>query len=319
MKLMDHLGWQELSPENLNFYKATGVDYLMIHLPGELADGTDRTDEFRQLKRMVENHGLQLYTLHCGGLPRNQIVYGRPGRDQQVENWIKVVRAIGRAGVPTTATTFFAINHFRTPSTRGRGNAEYSTFVYDELMKDPPKYPGREISEEQIWENIEWFLKRVIPAAEEAGVRIALHPDDPPIPEPLGGAARIVTSIPNYQRIFNLAPSPSNGMLFCQGCVSEMGEDVFRAIRYMAERDKIVFVHFRNIRGGSYNFQEVFIDEGQTDMLAAMQTYRDAGYRGAFMMDHTPGIPHPSGLWAGRAYANGYIKALIQMVYGRKA
>ncbi len=319
MKLMDHLGWGEVTDENLNFFKALGVDYLMVHLPPEIADGTDRAEEFRRLKRRVENHGLLLYTLHSGGLPRDEIVYGRPGREQQVENWCRVLRSIGAAGVPTTATTFYAISHFRTPATAGRGQASYSTFVYDELMKKPPHYPGQEIGADQLWENIAWFLDRVIPVAEEAGVRIALHPDDPPIPEPLGGAARIVVSLQNYQRIFDLKPSPCNGMLFCQGCVSEMGEDVFRAIRYMAERDKIVFVHFRNIRGGSYNFQEVFIDEGQVNMVEAMKTYRDAGYQGAFMMDHTPGIPHPAGGWAGRAYANGYIKALIQMVYGRNA
>jgi len=146
-------------------------------------------------------------------------------------------------------------------------------------------------------------------------VRIALHPDDPPVPEPLGGAARIVVSLTNYQRIFSLAPSPSNGMLFCQGCVAEMGENVYEAIRTIGSQGKIVFVHFRNIRGTRYNFQEVFIDEGDVDMRRAMETYRDVGFRGPFMMDHTPGIPHPSGHWAGRAYANGYIRALLQTVY----
>jgi mannonate dehydratase len=104
-------------------------------------------------------------------------------------------------------------------------------------------------------------------------------------------------------------------MLFCQGCVSEMGEDVRQSIRYMAERDKIVFVHFRNIRGTRASFQEVFIDEGQEDMIEAMKVYRDAGYTGPFMMDHTPGVPHKGGEWAGRAYANGYIRALLQMAY----
>jgi mannonate dehydratase len=146
-------------------------------------------------------------------------------------------------------------------------------------------------------------------------VRIALHPDDPPVPEPLGGAARIVVSVENYQRIFNLAPSPANGMLFCQGCVAEMDADVLETIRTIGSQGKIVFVHFRNIRGSRYQFQEVFIDEGDVDMIRAMQTYREIGFNGPFMMDHTPGIPHPSGHWAGRAYANGYIRALLQTVY----
>lgn len=315
MKLMDHLAWNDVTDDNLNFYKAIGVDCLLVLMPPEMADGRDPTDDFKRLKTFVEDHGLELYTLHSHHVPRDQIVHGLPGRDAQIETWRKVIRAIGAAGVPTTATTFYAISHFRTPSTHGRGGAAYSTFDYEEFMKNPPRYPGQEITEERLWENIAYFLQRVVPVAEEAGVRIALHPDDPPIPEPLGGAARIVVSVPNYQRIFDIASSDACGMLFCQGCVAEMGANVPDTIRYMGSRKKIVFVHFRNIRGSSYKFQEVFIDEGDVDMVHAMETYRDVGFNGPFMMDHTPGIPHPSVEWAGRAYANGYIRALIQAVY----
>ena len=126
-------------------------------------------------------------------------------------------------------------------------------------MKAPPHFPDKEISEEELWDNIDYFLQRVVPVAE---VRIALHPDDPPIPEPLGGAARIMVSIENFQRVFDLVPSAAYGMLFCQGCVAEMGEDIVEAIHASGARNKIVFVHFRNIRGNPYKFQEVFLDEG---------------------------------------------------------
>jgi len=312
---MDHLHFNSVTDESLNFYKAIGVDDLLVHIPPEMADGRDRTEEFRQLRSFVEDHGLRLYVLHSGLLHRDQIEHALPGRDEQLEAWCTILRAIGATGVPVTATTFYGIGHFRTPATIGRGGARYSTFNYEEVMKDPPQHPGKEIREEQLWENIAYFLERVVPVAEEAGVRIALHPDDPPIPEPLGGAARIVVSVENYQRIFDLVPSDALGMLFCQGCVAEMGVDVLETIRYMGERNKILFVHFRNIRGNPYHFQEVFIDEGDQDMLRAMEAYRDAGFEGPFMMDHTPNIPHPLGGWAGRAYANGYIRALIQTVY----
>jgi mannonate dehydratase len=315
MKLMDHIAWKDVTTENLNFYKAIGVDCLLVLLPPAMADGQDHTDEFKRLKTFVTSHGLELHVLHSGWLPRDKIVYGLPGRDEQMDNWCQVLRAIGAAGVPATATTFYAISHFRTPPTVGRGGSRYSTWDYEEFLKNPPQHPGKEITEERMWENIAYFLQRVVPVAEEAGVRIALHPDDPPVPEPLGGAARIVVSVENYQRIFDLAPSDALGMLFCQGCVAEMGANVLETIRTMGSRNKIVFVHFRNIRGGRYKFQEVFIDEGDVDMLQAMQAYREVGFNGPFMMDHTPGIPHPSGSWAGRAYANGYIRALLQTVY----
>jgi mannonate dehydratase len=315
MKLMDDLAWDDVTDENLAFYKAIGVDCLLVHVPPERADGEDHTEEFRQLRRFVQSHGLELHVLHSGRLPRDQIVYGLPGRDRQIDAWCSVLRAIGAAGVPATATTFYAISHFRTTATIGRGGASYSTWDYEEFLKNPRHFPGKEITAEQLWENLAYFLRRVVPVAEEAGVRIALHPDDPPVPEPLGGADRIVVSIENYRRIFDLAPSDANGMLFCQGCVAEMGADVPETIRAIGARNKIVFVHFRNIRGSSYKFQETFIDEGDVDMVRAMQTYREVGFQGPFMLDHTPGIPHPAGRWAGHAYANGYIRALIQAVY----
>jgi mannonate dehydratase len=315
MRLMDALAWNQVTDENLNFLKAISVDDLLVQLPPEIADGRDPTEEFRRLKSFVETHGMALHVLHSGSLPRDRIVYGLPGRDEQIDNWCRVLRAIGAVGVPATATTFYAISHFRTKSTVGRGGATYSTWDYEEFRQTQQPIPGKEIAADRLWENLTYFLERVIPAAAEAGVRIALHPDDPPVPEPLGGADRIVVSVPNYQRIFNMIPSPANGMLFCQGCVAEMGADVFQMIRRIGSQGKIVFVHFRNIRGSSYKFQEVFIDEGDVDMLRAMETYREVGFQGPFMMDHTPGIPHPSGGWAGRAYANGYIRALLQTVY----
>src|SRR5262249_5761748 len=163
-------------------------------------------------------------------------------------------------------------------------------------------------------ENLLYFLRRVIPVAEACSVRMALHPDDPPIPEPMGGAARIVSTLDDYQRIFDAVPSDANAMLFCQGCVAEMGEDVCQAIRRIGAQKKIVYVHFRNIRGTPRSFQEVFLDEGDVDMVRAMQTYREVGFQGPFMMDHTPHLPQEKAAWAGRAYAAGYIRALIQAV-----
>jgi mannonate dehydratase len=113
-----------------------------------------------------------------------------------------------------------------------------------------------------------------------------------------------------------MVPSPYNAMLFCQGCVAEMGEDVPAAIRRIGSQGKIVYVHFRNIRGTPKKFQEVFIDEGDVDMLAAMQAYKEVGFEGPFMMDHTPRFPNAeSTWWAGRAFAVGYMRALIQTVY----
>jgi mannonate dehydratase len=322
---MDQVSWEGATPQNLNFLKAIGVDCVRVHVPAAFADGEDHTEDFKRMRAHVEAHGLRLASLHGSALPKDDIVYGREGREGQMERWLTVLRAIGAAGVPSTGLTFQPIGHFRTESTVGRGGARYSTFDMEAYKRDPRQFAGdkrgaagfegRELSEAALWESARWFFSRVVPVAEEAGVRIALHPDDPPIPDPLGGAARIVTSIEQYDRIYNLAPSPANAMLFCQGCVAEMGEDVYNAIAYAASAGRIVYVHFRDIVGTPYNFQEVFIDEGQNDMVKALETYRDNGFFGPFMMDHTPHMPAGFDDWHGHAYANGYIKALIKTVY----
>jgi len=227
-----------------------------------------------------------------------------------------MLRGLGAAGIPTLGYNFKPVGNFRTESAPvGRGGARYSTFDYEEFMQDPPHYPDKVITAEELWENLHYFLQRVIPVAEEAGVRMALHPDDPPIPETMGGAARIISTLDHYQRVFDAVPSPANAMLFCQGCVAEMGEAVEAAIRRIGAQNKIVYVHFRNIRGTPRRFQEVFLDEGDVDMVRAMETYREVGFNGPFMMDHTPSLPQTQAEWVGRAFAVGYIRALIQAVY----
>jgi mannonate dehydratase len=136
------------------------------------------------------------------------------------------------------------------------------------------------------------------------------------VPEPLGGVAQICSTLAQFRRIFDLVPSDNHAMLFCQGCMTELlGEGVYDAIAEMAANNKIAWVHFRNVRGQLPRFAEVFIDEGDIDMRRAMEIYRDNGFNGPYMMDHTPTFPHEKSDWLGKAYAIGYIRALIQTVY----
>jgi len=313
MTIQEHLAWNQVDDENLSFLKAIGVDYLTVYPAPDMSDGQDRTDFWMNMRDLASSHGLRLYNVGQSGW--DSITLGLPDRDEKIEAWLTMLRNLGTAGIPTLGYTFKPIGNFRTTSTFGRGGASYSTFDYDEFMQKERHYPDKQIDEEELWENLEYFLKRVIPVAEEAGVRMALHPDDPPIPEPLGGAARIVSTLENYQRIFDLVESDSNAMLFCQGCVAEMGVDVYEAIRKVGSQNKIVYVHFRNICGNPHKFQEVFLDEGDVDMFRAMQTYREVGFQGPFMMDHTPHLPQEKAGWSGRAFAVGYIRAMIQAVY----
>lgn len=316
--IYETLGWNQVTDENLKFYKAMGVDGFSVHGLPVIADDLKPAEELKKMSDLVRSRGMVIYDVRWSVPNWGTVTRGLPERDQQIKLVCNAIRAIGAAGVPFSGYTFSAIGHFRTSSTAGRGEAKYSTFDYEEFKKNPQNHPDKQISEAKLWGNIEYFLKRVIPVAEASGVRLALHPDDPPFSEPLGGAARIVTSLDNYQRIFDLVPSNSNAMLFCQGCFSEMlcfsktASEVLEAIRHFGSRNKICMVHFRNIRSHPYKFEEVFIDEGDMDMLEAMKIYHQAGFKGPFLVDHTPSI---SESLAGRTYAIGYIRAVIQAAY----
>ncbi len=320
MRIQDQLNHANVNDDNMAFYRAIGVDDLTVYPPPfggpeGLHTRAEMADYLKGVRKQAESHGLRFTNIALGG--PDEITMARPERDAKIEEWCDVLRAMGDAGVPTLGYNFKPIGNFRTTSATGRGGARFSTFDREEWERTKGEWPDKQIDEEGMWANITYFLERVIPVAEECGVRMALHPDDPPIPEPMGGAARIVSSLDQYEKIFQHVKSDSNAMLFCQGCVTEMGVDVYDGIRRMASQNKIVYVHFRNVKGSGNYFEEVFVDEGDVDMLQAMQSYKEAGFDGPFMMDHTPQIPGDvEGARAGHALATGYIRALIQVVYG---
>jgi mannonate dehydratase len=159
----------------------------------------------------------------------------------------------------------------------------------------------------------------VVPEAEKANVKLAMHPDDPPL-SPVRGMGRIMRSLENYQRLLDLYPSPMNGIAFCQGNFALMTNDVPAAIRHFGRQGKIFFVHFRDVRGTVERFVETFHDDGQTDMLEAMRAYRDIGFDGVLRPDHVPTMEgdsndRPSYSSIGRLFAIGYVKGLREAVY----
>lgn len=264
MTIQDQLPWDQVNDENLGFLRAIGVDYLTIYPPPDPLEMHRQPDYWQRTRAQVESHALQWrnVAIHCP----DAITLGLPDRDATLDAWCAMLRGMRTAGIPTLGTNFKPVGNFRTAShPPGRGGARYSTFDYEELLQDPPDFPEKRIGEEQLWENLNYFLQRLLPVAEETGVRIAFHPDDPPIPEPLGGAARILSTLEQFERLFALAPGDAVSMLFCQGCVAEMGVDVCEAIRRIGSQDRIAYVHFRNIRGRPRRFQEVFLDEGDMD------------------------------------------------------
>jgi mannonate dehydratase len=309
---------------DLKFSKQLGVTDAIIHsfrarMPGVAhistgLKGCYELPELLHLRIRVESAGLRLAGI---SMPRSfyiKAMLGLPGRDEQIENFCETLRNMGEAGIPMLGYSWNALHVWRTSHwARGRGGSLYSSFDYD-LVKDAPPTSFGVISDEEMWENFTYFLKRVIPAAEEAGVKMALHPDDPPVPS-ICGIARIFRNVEAYKRMIEIAPSDYNGLLFCQGTFAEMGEDIPEAIRYFGSRKKIFFVHFRNVKGTVPKFEETFIDDGDIDMFEAMKTYKEIGFDGPISLDHTPHLDNDTE-WEhrGRAYAIGYMKALIDVV-----
>lgn len=326
MLIQDKASWDGDLEQRLRLLRTLGVDCVAMDIPDgpcssnaiDLATPDSAGTSFKRAKATAAAHGLDLRTvLATSGF--DEIKRGLPGRDRKIEWLLNAVRGMGAAGIPILAYNFKLLNSklLRSTPTHGRGGAEYISFDYDEYLKKPAAPIEPPLSEDKMWDNLAYFLRAVVPVAEQAGVRLALHPDDPPVPygtPALAGAAHIVSNFDQYRRIFGIVPSPSNGMLFCQGCVTEMrGVDVYDAIRQMGSIGKIVMVHFRNVRGEFPRFQETFVDEGDVDMFRAMQAYRDIGFTGPFSLDHSPHFPEAD--IANTAFVVGYLRALIQAVY----
>ena len=198
-----------------------------------------------------------------------------------------------------------------------RGGALVTGYDHTQML-DAPLTEYGEVSEAQLWDSLGYFLERVLPVAESAGVKLAMHPDDPPT-SPIRGLGRIMRSVENFQRLLNLAPSPMNGIAFCQGNFTLMTDDLPAVIRQFA--DKIFFVHMRDVAGTRERFQETFHDAGQTDMVACMRAYRDIGFDGVLRPDHVPTMAgddneHAGYSSIGRLFAIGYLKGIREAVYG---
>ena len=239
---------------------------------------------------------------------------GGPRRDQQIENMIYTVRNIARAGIPIFGYNWMPSMVWRTTPQHIRCGALATAFDYEEAKKAPMTH-GRVYSEDEMWENLEYWIKIITPVAEEEGIRLGIHPCDPPV-EQLGGVPQLLRSFDSYKRLINIVESPSNAIEFCQGTFSEMeGDDIYEMIRYFGERGKILYVHFRNVSDQVPKFHEEFINTGYVDMYKAMTIYQDVGFDGFFIDDHVPNT-YQDTEWGhrGRAFANGYIQGLIEAV-----
>ncbi len=268
-----------------------------------------------RLRKRVEDAGLRLSVLE-GIAVSDRIKIGLPGRDEDLDNFCTSLQHMGKAGINIMCYNWMAaFNWMRTSvTTKTRGGALVTSYDHADMVNAPLTEYGV-VSEEQLWDSLDYFLKRVIPVAEEAGVKMAMHPDDPPL-SPIRGIGRIMRSPENFQRLIDMYPSDYNGITFCQGNFAAMGVDMVPTIQHFGKQGKTFFVHFRDVEGTASKFQETFHDEGITNMAAAMKAHLDLGYDVPVRPDHAPTLEgeentNPGYMVNGRIFAIGYMKGLI--------
>jgi len=263
--------------------------------------------------------GLKLEVIEGPPALSERTKLGLEGRDEEISNFITFLKSLSKTGIDTICYNWMpVISWARTSNDRpGRGGALVTAFDYEDIKDQSPTKYG-EVSKENLWKNLEYFLKAVVPEAEKYKIKLAMHPDDPQV-DSIRGISRIMTTADAFRRMASISPSPYNGITMCQGNFSLMGEDIPSLVRDFGGRNLIHFVHFRNVRGGKMNFVETFHDEGQIDMYAAMKAYIDIGFRGPLRPDHVPTMAgdsneRPGYSALGSLYAAGYIRGLIEAV-----
>jgi mannonate dehydratase len=303
--------------------KQAGVDWVVGGLPFDDRENDSGLPwDYQPLLRMkqrYEDGGFALAVIEARP-PLNKAKRGLPGRDEEIDAVCTLLENMGRLGIPVWCYEWMTdFNWLRTStSTPSRGGSVVTSFDSALLRNAPPTEHGP-IGEDELWHNLAYFLRRVIPVAEKWNVKLAMHPDDPPL-SPIRGVGRIMRSVENFQRLLDLVPSPMNGITLCQGNFTLMSDDLPSVIRHFGRQGKIFFVHFRDVRGTPERFEETWHDDGQTDMLACIRAYRDIGFEGVLRPDHVPTVEGDSNANAGyssfgRLYAIGYIRGLRQAVY----
>src|SRR6185312_2945847 len=257
--------------------KQAGVDLAVGGLPpaDTLKPGEQPWDfgPLQRTKQRYEDAGFDLKVIEARP-PLNKAKRALPGRDEEIATVCTLLENMGKLGVQVWCYEWMTdFNWVRTNmATPSRGGSVVTSFnindVPESITSNPP------ISEDELWASLEYFLKKVLPVAENAGVKISMHPDDPPL-SPIRGVSRIMRSIDNYQRLLEMVPSPMNTITLCQGNFTLMTRDLPAAIRKFGKA--IYFFHFRDVRGNPEKFEETWPDAGQTYMLACMRAYRDIG------------------------------------------
>ena len=324
-KLAAPINLRQLDDAALRQVKQIGVNHVLSggpHMPWT-------EEELQPIVSTLKKGGLSLGNLMIGGFPNT--LYGKAGRDEEIEKFKQSLRTAGKVGLPVVEYNFYAhraIEGYYEQT--GRGGAGLTAFSYDRV-KNLPALPQEGVhSLDEMWKNISYFLKAVIPTAEQSNVRLALHPNDPPVPLSRG-SGQIMSTLEGWKHLIEIVNSPSNGITFDCGVTRELGHDPVEVCRYFGKKDRINHVHFRNVkvRKPYEDYTEVFIDEGENDMFAVMRELVAVKYprliypehERALDVDRERGIHNQypgGGGYTGMVYDIAYARAMLQAALSLK-
>lgn len=313
----------DASDDDLQFLRQLGIEWAMVNVNDP---SRHSLDHYLRLKERLAKYGVQIYRIANHGVHNvPEITLGLPGRDEKIDELCAFLRDLGAAGIHYHTYAHMGNGIWSTGKVAGRGGVSARQLDISDAKGwwigkefSGELTHGRPYSEDEIWDNFEYMIRRVAPVAEEAGVFVGIHPDDPPV-YALGGVPRCVFgTFVGYKRALEIANSPNIGVCLCVGCWLEggpvgMGNDVIEAVRYFGGMGKLFKVHFRNVSNPMPEpWQETFIDDGYQDMHLVMRALREVNYDGAIIPDHIPQMI--GGSRPGLAYSIAYMRALVQAV-----
>ena len=316
-KIKHALQIRDLQPETLQLAKQLGMEYVKL---APMPD--DRPETYLDAVRKVDDAGLKAAKIACRVHNRPEIVLNLPGRDEWIEQFRQHLRAVGACGIEYHLYAHMANGVWSTLDETNRGGAicrafdESSEWIGRGTESESGVFPLGMYREDDLWENWAYFVRQIAPVAEEVGVRVAVHPDDPP-GLPVGNVPRpMFSSFEGYKKAIEIADSPNIGIGLCVGCWLEggerMGKNVLETIEYFGGLKKLFVVHFRNVAAPLPHFHETYLNEGYADMYKIMRALRKVDFQGVIVGDHFPQMVPFAGPVAGQIYTIGYLQALIE-------
>ena len=308
--------------EDITFIQQMGLDQVVLWTDGSKASA----EYYASRKKIYGDAGINVFGFGNRSVHnQDSIVLNLPGRDEKIEEYLNHLRNLGKAGIGYTTYAHMGNGIWSTPRETTRGGASARAFNlakvdaegsghWDGKRYTTPLSHEREYSADEIWANYEYFIRKAAPVAEQEGVHIGIHPDDPPVPELAGIPRCIFSNFEGYKRAMEIADSPNVGICLCVGCWLEggtlMGKDVIETIDYFGKQNKIFKIHFRNVNQPLPHFTETFLDDGYADMYKILKALKKVDFKGVFIADHIPRMVNNSGT----AFSIGYMKGLLERV-----